>query len=81
LRDLVARRAPGLVLFSSASMGKSKAALHDFDELLGKYREPKRGSVTLAFLQLDHIGGINTLLHTLANGGTVVTCADRDTSR
>jgi acyl-CoA synthetase (AMP-forming)/AMP-acid ligase II len=33
---------------------------------------------TLNFLLLDHIGGINTLLYTLSNGGTVVSMHSRD---
>lgn len=77
-RELLASGAPGLVLFSSGATGKSKAALHDFDRLLDKYRTPRRGMRTLSFLLLDHIGGINTLLHALANGGTVVSVAARD---
>jgi acyl-CoA synthetase (AMP-forming)/AMP-acid ligase II len=32
---------------------------------------------TLVFLQLDHIGGINTMLHVLCNGGTLVTARGR----
>lgn len=67
----------GLILFSSGSTGKSKAALHDFGRLLDKFREPRPAKCTLAFLLFDHIGGINTLLHVLSNGGVVVTVADR----
>jgi acyl-coenzyme A synthetase/AMP-(fatty) acid ligase len=33
---------------------------------------------TMSFLLLDHIGGINTLFHTLSNGGTVVSVDARD---
>jgi acyl-CoA synthetase (AMP-forming)/AMP-acid ligase II len=77
-RGLVERGRPGLVLFSSGATGKSKAALHDFVPLLEKFRAPRRAGRTLSFLLLDHIGGINTLLHTLANGGAVVTVAARD---
>ena len=33
---------------------------------------------TLAFLMIDHIGGINTLFSALANGGTVVATAERN---
>ena len=33
---------------------------------------------TLTFLLLDHLGGINTLLYTLSNGGTVVSVPSRD---
>jgi long-chain acyl-CoA synthetase len=71
------RRSPGLVLFSSGSTGKHKAAVHDMAMLLEKFQVPRHCYRTLVFLQLDHIGGINTLLYTLANGGTVVVPADR----
>ena len=77
-RQLVSAGVPGLVLFSSGATGKSKAALHDFDRLLEKYQPRRRATRTLTFLLLDHIGGINTLLHALANGGTVVSVESRD---
>ncbi len=69
---------PGLVLFSSGSTGKSKAALHNFTNLLEKFKVQRHRMTTLTFLLLDHIGGINTLLYTLSNGGTVVSVGDRD---
>jgi long-chain acyl-CoA synthetase len=69
---------PGLVLFSSGSTGKSKAALHNFTPLLEKFKVPRHRMCTLTFLLLDHIGGINTLLYTLSNGGTVVSGRSRD---
>jgi acyl-coenzyme A synthetase/AMP-(fatty) acid ligase len=77
-RRLIELGHPGLVLFSSGSTGKSKAALHDFVPLLEKFKLPRHGRVTLTFLLLDHIGGINTLFYTLANGGTVVSVPSRD---
>ncbi|ABY36952.1 MAG TPA: long-chain fatty acid--CoA ligase [Chloroflexus aurantiacus] len=77
-RQLIDRQHPGLVLFSSGSTGKSKAALHDFIPLLEKFKVPRHRRVTLTFLLLDHIGGINTLFYTLANGGTVVSVPSRD---
>lgn len=76
--ELIQRDHPGLVLFSSGSTGKSKAALHDFVRLLDKFKKPRRGMVTLTFLMIDHIGGINTLLHVLSNVGTVVVSPSRD---
>jgi long-chain acyl-CoA synthetase len=77
LRQVVARDAPGLVLFSSGSTGESKASVLDLDRLLAKFEVPRPAYRTLVFLLLDHIGGINTLLHGLCNGGTIVTTADR----
>jgi acyl-CoA synthetase (AMP-forming)/AMP-acid ligase II len=68
---------PGLVLFSSGSTGESKAALHDFIPLLEKFKVRREPLRTISFLLYDHIGGVNTLLHTLANRGCLVTVRDR----
>lgn len=77
IAGLAANGRPGLVLFSSGSTGRPKAMLHDFELLLEKYETTRRALRMLCFLFLDHIGGINTLLYCLANGGTVVPVADR----
>jgi acyl-CoA synthetase (AMP-forming)/AMP-acid ligase II len=77
LRELKERDAPGLVLFSSGSTGESKASVLDFNRLLAKFERPRPAYRTLVFLLLDHIGGINTLLHGLCHGGTIVTIRDR----
>jgi acyl-CoA synthetase (AMP-forming)/AMP-acid ligase II len=69
--------AGGLVLFSSGTTGEPKAAVLNLEKLLGKYREQRRGRRTLVFLMFDHIGGINTLLHSLSQGGAVVSVSDR----
>jgi acyl-coenzyme A synthetase/AMP-(fatty) acid ligase len=81
LRRLTDRERPGLVLFSSGSTGKSKAAVHDFGLLLDKVRVARRRLRTLCFLLFDHIGGVNTLLYTLSNGGCVVTIRERTPDR
>jgi long-chain acyl-CoA synthetase len=76
--ELRALGEPGLVLFSSGSTGKSKAALHNFASLLEKFKVVRHRKCTLTFLLLDHIGGLNTLFYTLSNGGTVVSVRSRD---
>ncbi len=68
---------PGLVLFSSGSSGKPKAVVHDLTSLLEKFKAKRHSRRTVLFLLFDHIGGINTLLYTLSNGGCVVIVEDR----
>ncbi len=63
---------PGLILFTSGSTGAPKAILHDLARFLERYKKPRETLRTLTFLLFDHIGGFNTLFHTLANGGTII---------
>ena len=77
LLKLKAMGHPGLILFSSGSTGKSKAALHDIVPMLDKFRVPRHTLRTITFLLFDHIGGFNTLLYNLSNTGCVVTVPDR----
>lgn len=77
LRELVGRGTGGLILFSSGTSGRPKAVVHDGARLLAKYRTPRRAAVTIPFMLFDHIGGINTVLHTLSSGGTAVIAPDR----
>jgi len=75
LRD---RQQPGLVLFSSGSTGSSKAALHDLNGILEKFKTERPARSTVTFLLYDHIGGLNTMLHTLSNRACIVTVQKRD---
>jgi long-chain acyl-CoA synthetase len=78
LRKLAAENDPGLVVFSSGSTGKSKAALHNFRLLLEKFRIRRPVFRTIVFLMLDHLGGINTLFFVLSNAGTAIALRTRD---
>jgi acyl-coenzyme A synthetase/AMP-(fatty) acid ligase len=78
LRDVIDRGVPGLVVFSSGSTGKSKGMVHDLSRTLEKFVTPRAPLVTISFLLFDHLGGLNTLLHTLSNNGTVVATRSRE---
>tara|TARA_Y100000590_G_C15717827_1_gene1012481 strand:+ start:1487 stop:2791 length:1305 start_codon:yes stop_codon:yes gene_type:complete len=65
-------KSPGIVFFSSGTTGRPKAILHDLNIFLKRYSVPRPAFKTLSFLLFDHIGGINTLFHTLFNKGQVI---------
>jgi acyl-CoA synthetase (AMP-forming)/AMP-acid ligase II len=69
LRD---KQHAGLVLFSTGTTGRPKAILHDLTLFMQRFETPRPTLKTISFLLFDHIGGLNTLLHTLFNKGTVV---------
>ena len=75
--ELRARGHPGLVQFTSGTSAEPKAALHDATLLLEKFTVRRPALSTLALLLFDHLGGINTMLHTLSNGATLVATGDR----
>src|SRR5205814_1261519 len=78
LEQLRSRRHPGLILFSSGSTGESKAAVHDIMGMLNKFKLRRHARRAVTFLLYDHIGGFNTMLYQLSNGGCIVTVQNRD---
>jgi long-chain acyl-CoA synthetase len=76
-RQLRSLEHPGLAIFSSGSTGESKGAVHDLSALLDNFRLRRRSLRVIPFLLYDHIGGVNTMLYTLSNGGCLVTVRER----
>jgi len=79
--ELRKRQSAGLVLFSSGSTGKSKGIVQDLFLLMEKFQTSRKPLRMLIFLQLDHIGGVNSLLHSLANSGTIIVPEDRSPAK
>ena len=73
------RNTSGLILFSTGTTGRPKAILHDFEPFLKRFQTPRPTLRTLNFLLFDHIGGLNTLFHTLFNKGVVIAPKTRTT--
>ena len=75
LRD---QESPGLILFSSGTSGAPKAMVQDFGKLLASYESRHESDLAmLALLGFDHIGGLNTLLNTLAAGSLLAVPSSR----
>lgn len=77
LKGLIGKGHPGLILFSSGTTGEPKAALHDLSFLMEKFKKPGKKLSTVTFLLFDHIGGFNTMMHSLSSGNLIVTLKER----
>ncbi len=72
IEELREKGDPGLIAFSSGTTGRPKAILHNFNLFLKRFETPRPSLRTLTFLMFDHVGGLNTLFHTLYNKGVAV---------
>jgi len=79
VNELKANEDSGLILFSSGSTGKPKAMIHNLNKLVESYKGKKNKKLKmLVFLMFDHIGGLNTLLNSLAMGARIILPMKRD---
>lgn len=79
IKNLVNLNEPGLILFSSGSTGKPKAMIHNLANLINSYINKREKNISLLILLMyDHIGGINTLLNSLAMGSKLVIPSKRE---
>tara|TARA_A100001011_G_C14267451_1_gene825377 strand:+ start:306 stop:1547 length:1242 start_codon:yes stop_codon:yes gene_type:complete len=62
----------GLIAFSTGTTGRPKAILHDLSLYMRRFETPRPTYKTINFMLFDHLGGLNTLFHTLFNTGTVI---------
>jgi len=81
ISDLRAKGQAGLILFSTGTTGRPKAILHNLNLFLRRFSTPRPTLKAINFLLFDHIGGINTLLHTLFNKGVVVAPLSRSVDK
>lgn len=81
IKKLKQRNHPGIIVFSSGSTGEPKAAIHDFTNLLNKFKVERKTLRTIIFLLFDHWGGINTLLYIFSNAGLVGVPVERSSDK
>lgn len=77
LLRIKSERKPGLVFFSSGTTGEPKAAVHDMMPYIHRFEKRGKTLRSMAFLLFDHAGGFNTIMHSLSNGGLMVTLDKR----
>jgi long-chain acyl-CoA synthetase len=66
------RKEPGFIIFSSGTTGQPKGVIHAIAPFFDKYLDVHNCGKLLAFLLFDHMGGVVTTLHALAQLGTLV---------
>jgi len=77
LVNLKEKGLPGIVFFSSGTTGVPKAAVHDLMPYIHRFEERGKTLRSMAFLLFDHMGGFNTVMHSISNGGFMVTLSQQ----
>lgn len=78
LASFMTKNISGLIIFSSGTSGEPKAVLHNWSKLSRHFNsdiEKKRKM--LLFLEMDHIGGINTFFSAYHAGSTIVVPSEK----
>jgi len=77
IEQLKKNNSPGLVIYTSGTMNKPKAVLHDVTKLSKRYTQQNRKFVTLLTMDFDRIGGLDLVFRTLMGNGTVIVPKNR----
>lgn len=78
IKQLKDTKIASILVSTSGTSGKPKIAIHNLETFLERYRKPKRPYITIQFLPLNHIGGLDVMFSTLINGGTLVIPENRN---
>ena len=73
LTTFLKKKSAGIIIFSSGTSGEPKGVLHDARKILNPHegsREKKRKLIL--FLEMDHIGGLNTFFGAYYGGSTLL---------
>lgn len=71
---------PSVVIFTSGTSGTPKGIVLDLNRSLALILRPGQRYRTVLMFQPDHWGGWNTILYTLAQGGSLITVGQRTVS-
>lgn len=77
-RQLLDSGKPGIIVFTSGSGGAPKASLHALEPLVERHLGGSPAMSTVLFMEMDHVGGLNTLFYALTRGGFALIPTSRE---